>query len=154
VSIDGENDENWSAVDGRRVPPRNNRIKEIYESTIWGWVFLALASLALQATRTVSPSPIHLILLDKGELGLTLAFDIEIIVRFLAYLPNWRDFFNLGSNWLDLILAIGSSIIQIPVIHESEVYPWLTAFQLMRFYRVILEVPRMKPLLVRFILPP
>lgn len=54
-----------------------------------------------------------------------------------------------GHNLLDLALCIGTSIIQIPIIRASEVYPWFTALQLMRFYRVILVVPRMKPLLVR-----
>ena len=141
-------DEGWSIVDGRRVS-KHNRLKEIYESARWCWVALALASLVLQATRNVDVSPTHAEILDKGELGLTIAFDVEIIIRILAYLPDYRGFFLHGQNWLDLVLAIGSSIIQIPVIHDSSVYPWLTVFQLTRFYRVILEIPRMKPLLVR-----
>jgi voltage-dependent calcium channel len=135
-------------VDGRRLATRNNKFKQFYENTSWCWVFLALASLVLPATRTVDTGPTHQALLDNGELGLTLAFDIEIVARLITYLPDWRDFFRLGSNWLDLILAIGSTIIQIPDIHKSSLYPWLTIFQLARFYRVILEVPRMRPLLV------
>jgi len=111
-----------------------------------------------------------------GELVITLLFDVEILIRFLAALPDWRSFFGFsfgtrsgagyaggvgstgsiragatpgaGSNWLDLILAVGSSVIQIPVIRNSEAYPWFTIFQLARFYRVILEVPRMRPLMV------
>ena len=94
-------------------------------------------------------SPLHEEILDKGELVLTIVFDVEIFIRILAHLPDWRSFFYRGQNWLDTILAIGSSIIQIPVIKQSTVYPWLTIFQLTRFYRVILEIPRMKPLLVR-----
>jgi hypothetical protein len=152
VSIDDKNDEHWAAIDGRGVASRSNRIKELYEYSYWFWVFLALVSLVLQATRTVNSSPIHRIILDKGEFALTLAFDVEIIIRFVAYLPDWRDFFRSGNNWLDTILAIGSGVIQIPVIHHSTVYPWLTVFQLMRFYRVILEVPRMRPLLVSVLL--
>jgi hypothetical protein len=111
-------------------------------------VFLALASLVLQATRTVEMSSLHGRILDTGELAITLLFDVEIVVRILAELPDWRNFFNHGNNQLDLILAIGSTIIQIPSIHSSSVYPWLTIFQLTRFYRVIMEVPRMRPLLV------
>jgi voltage-dependent calcium channel len=83
-----------------------------------------------------------------GELAITLLFDVEIIIRALATLPDWRSFFSYGNNWLDLILAVGSSVIQIPVIRNSSVYPWFTIFQLARFYRVILVVPRMRPLLV------
>ncbi|EIW52938.1 uncharacterized protein TRAVEDRAFT_155754 [Trametes versicolor FP-101664 SS1] len=142
-----ENEEGWSMVDGRRVAGRN-RIREVYESIRWCWVFFALASLVLQATRTVDISDMHAEILDKGELALTLTFDVEIIIRVLAYLPDWRKFFYRGQNVLDLLLAIGSSIIQIPAIHRSPLYPWLTIFQLMRFYRVILEIPRMKPLLL------
>ena len=70
-----------------------------------------------------------------GELVLTLLFDVDIVWRFVGFLPNWRSFFDHGNNWLDLILAIGSTVIQIPAIRNSEVYPWLTIFQLARFYR-------------------
>lgn len=147
-----EQDEGWAVVDGRHVSTTSNGIKIFYQYTRWCWVFLALASLAVQATRTADVSEMHETILDNGELAITLAFDIEIIVRILAELPAWRGFFMHGNNWLDLILAIGSSVIQIPVIHQSAVYPWLTIFQLARFYRVILEVPRMRPLMVRVLL--
>jgi len=93
-------------------------------------------------------SDLHSQILDKSEFALTVAFDIEIILRIAAELPAWRRFFQHGNNWMDLLLAVGSSVIQIPVIHNSELYPWLTIFQLGRFYRVILEFPRMKPLMV------
>ncbi|KAG6337189.1 hypothetical protein ID866_1903 [Astraeus odoratus] len=93
-------------------------------------------------------SAMHQEILYKSELFLTMAFDIEILIRMAAELPAWRMFFKHGNNWLDLILAIGSSVIQIPAIHRSKVYPWLTIFQLGRFYRVILEFPRMKTLLL------
>ncbi|KAH9840560.1 Ion transport protein-domain-containing protein [Rhodofomes roseus] len=142
-----ENNEGWTMVDGRRVSTRN-RIKEVYESIRWCWVALALASLILQATREVSMSDTHEQILNIGELVITVAFDIEIFIRVGAYLPDWRAFFLRGQNLLDLLLAIVSTVIQIPAIHNSTVYPWFTIFQLARFYRVILEIPRMKPLLL------
>jgi hypothetical protein len=111
-------------------------------------VALALASLVLQATRDVTIGPTHQQILDIGELVITIAFDVEIAIRLVAHLPDWRGFFVQGTNYLDLILAIGSTIIQFPVVHRSPVYPWLTVFQLARFYRVILEIPRMRPLLM------
>lgn len=141
-----EQDEGWAV--GRQVS-KNNWLKIFYQYIRWCWVFLALASLVLQATRTAEVSATHQAILDTGEFAITLAFDLEIVIRFLAELPDWRAFFHHGHNWLDLILVIGSSIIQIPAIRGSEVYVWFTAFQLARFYRVILEVPRMKPLMVR-----
>ncbi|EPS97893.1 hypothetical protein FOMPIDRAFT_1127618 [Fomitopsis schrenkii] len=142
-----ENDEGWTVIDGRRVSSRNH-IKDIYESISWCWVALALASLILQATREVDMSSTHVQILNIGELVITIAFDIEIFIRVAAHLPDWRAFFYRGQNLLDLLLAVGSSIIQIPAIHDSSVYPWFTIFQLARFYRVILEIPRMKPLLL------
>lgn len=148
VNIDGEHDENFGVIDGRLIATRRNKLKEYYQLTKWFWVALALTSLTIQATRTVDPGPVHSKLLNTGELAITIAFDVEIIVRFASYLPDWRDFFREGRNLLDLVLVIGSTVIQIPPIRSSPAYPWLTIFQLLRFYRVILEVPRMKPLLV------
>ncbi|KAJ3847312.1 Ion transport protein-domain-containing protein [Lentinula lateritia] len=145
--IEDERDDGWAAID-RNKPVKKNIAKTIYDYTRWCWVLLALASLTLQATRTASVSSTHAEILSFGELGITFAFDLEIVVRMLATLPDWRSFFVRAQNWLDVILAVGSSIIQIPVIKDSTVYPWFTIFQLMRFYRVILEVPRMKPLLL------
>ncbi|KAF8840292.1 hypothetical protein BDN67DRAFT_996862 [Paxillus ammoniavirescens] len=141
-----EHEEGWSVVAGRHVG--RNSLKVLYSYIRWCWVFLALAGLVVQATATADMSSLHQDILDKSELVLTVAFDIEIIIRIAAELPAWRNFFQHGSNWADLILAVGSSVIQIPVIQSSKVYPWLTIFQLGRFYRVIMEVPRMKPLML------
>lgn len=126
-----------------------NPAKTIYEYTRYVWVLLALASLILQASRTTEAGEAHSQVLYYGELGITIAFDVEIGLRVLATLPDWRDFFRHGQNWLDTAIAVVSTIIQIPAIHNSALYPWFTIVQLMRFYRVILVVPRMKPLLVR-----
>lgn len=145
-SVD-DHDDGWAKVDGRKAAKRNV-FKWFIDNTKWIWVLLALASLTLQATRSEDVVGIHLNLLFWGELVITVLFGIEVIIRFLAALPDWRSFFSQGRNWLDLILVLGSSIIQIPSIHNSSVYPWFTIFQLARFYRVILVVPRMKPLLV------
>ena len=65
-----------------------------------------------------------------------------------AILPGQGSDVKFKPESDSLTELIGSTIIQIPAIHNSTVYPWLTIFQLMRFYRVILEIPRMKPLLV------
>ncbi|TFK38523.1 high-affinity cell membrane calcium channel [Crucibulum laeve] len=148
IPMDENEEDGWAIVDGRLASSRNNLAKVIYDHTRWCWVILALASLSLQATRTVDISETHELLLYYGELGITVAFDFEIGLRVLATLPKWRSFFQHGNNWLDTILAIGSTIIQVPVIRKSSMYPWFTIFQLARFYRVILEVPRMKPLLL------
>jgi len=135
-------------VDGRKAATRPNLARVIYAYTKWCWILLALTSVVLQATHTVNISPMHALVMFYGELAITFALDFEIGLRILATLPDWRKFFQHGNNWLDTILAIGSTVIQIPAIRHSELYPWFTIFQLARFYRVILVVPRMKPLLV------
>ncbi|KAF8956505.1 hypothetical protein BDZ97DRAFT_1851213 [Flammula alnicola] len=124
------------------------KLMTIYPHTKWVWVLLAVTSLVVQAARTAEVSPHHELLMLYAETLITLAFDFEIGLRLLASLSDWRSFFQLGNNWLDLISAIGSSVIQIPVIRQSSLYSWLTMFQLARFYRVVLVVPRMKKLLV------
>lgn len=141
-------DDDWLGENGRKAATRPNTAKVIYEYTKWCWVILALASLGLQASKTVDMSESQKLALYYGELGITIAFDIEIVLRVFATLPHWRTFFQHGNNWLDTILAIGSTIIQLPAIRHSELYPWFTIFQLARFYRVILVVPRMRPLLL------
>jgi len=149
-----DQDEAWDTHELVHLPNNQNShpdnlAKIIYSHTQWCWVLLALASLALQASRQVDTTPIHEVIMYFGELGITFAFDVEIIIRMLAELPNWRVFLMQGRNVLDLGLAIGCSVIQIPIVRKSSVYEWFTILQLARFYRVILEVPRMKPLLVR-----
>ena len=148
VPLDKDQDEGWAVVDGRKAISRPNLAKTIHDYTRWLWVLLALVSLALQASRRATVTPSHELVMFYGEIGITIAFDFEIGLRVLATLPDWRSFFQHANNWLDSILAIGSTIIQIPFIRQSSVYPWFTIFQLARFYRVILVVPRMKPLLV------
>ena len=86
--------------------------------------------------------------IDRAELGITIAFDLEMVWRFTAHLPDWRAFGREPVNWIDLVLAVACSIIQIPAIHMSSTYAWLTVFQLARWYRVIFEVPRMRPLIL------
>ncbi|KIY67001.1 hypothetical protein CYLTODRAFT_376891 [Cylindrobasidium torrendii FP15055 ss-10] len=143
-----DDQEEWQNHSDPRHRNRQNLAKTIYDYTEWCWVLLALVSLTLQATRTVEVSDTHEMIMYFGELAITIAFDAEIVLRIIASLPDWRNFFWRGRNNLDLFLVIGTSIIQIPVIKNSAVYPWMTVLQLMRFYRVILVVPRMKPLLL------
>ncbi|KAJ7078435.1 Ion transport protein-domain-containing protein [Mycena belliarum] len=159
---DVHDDDGWSLA-GRPAPQRSNLAAAIVRYTHWLFVALALASLALQATRTPNISAGQERLLFRAELVITAAFDVEILLRILAALPDWRAFLGVtavkraeraegvrgpGQNWLDLGLAVGTSVIQIPAVQRSAVYPWFTILQLMRFYRVILVVPRMKPLLL------
>lgn len=145
--VEEEPEEGWSSAAGHHLG--QNHLKLRWSRTRWFWVLLALVSLVVQATTTANMSAEHKQIIDLTESVITIAFDIEIVVRIAVELPAWRNFFLEGNNLVDLIIAIGSSVIQIPVIRNSSVYPWLTVFQLARFYRVLLVVPRMKHLVVR-----
>lgn len=71
---------------------------------------------------------------------------IEILLRFVA---DWRNFYKSKRNWVDLSLAVITAVIQLPPIHSSgQIYAWLTVFQIMRIYRVVLAVSVTRDLLV------
>lgn len=120
----------------------------MYDRTRLVWVALALVSLAVQASRRFDMTPSQLSLLTSLELYFTIGFDVEILIRIFASLPNWRTLGSRRQDLADITLAVVTTIIQIPVIQASEAYPWLTIFQIARFYRVILAIPRMRRLLV------
>ncbi|OCF43572.1 high-affinity cell membrane calcium channel [Kwoniella heveanensis CBS 569] len=138
-------DPQWAAEKKQRKV--TNWFLRLYEKTELFWVLLIVADLVAQGTKTAESSQDMLQLLKNIEIAFTLAFDLEMIIRVIGYFPDWRSFFSSGRNSFDLFLAITCSIIQIPAISSGGVYPWLTVFQLLRWYRVILAFPRMKPLL-------
>ncbi|KIJ40348.1 hypothetical protein M422DRAFT_256903 [Sphaerobolus stellatus SS14] len=142
-----EDREGWTISDNK-LSLRDNWMRDAYQLTRLVWPILAVISLGLAASKTAKTTESVARMLDNAELGITIAFDLEIIWRFLAHFPDWRSFGGGVANWADLIIAVGCSIIQIPPIHDSRAYPWLTVFQLFRWYRVILQVPRMRPLIL------
>lgn len=83
----------------------------------------------------------------SSELGVTIALDCEIILRFVA---DWRHFHKSKRNLVDLGLAIITTVVQIPVIkHSGQPYAWLTVFQIIRIYRVVFAVEMTRTLIVR-----
>lgn len=123
-------------------------VREAYRRTRYLWIAVIVTDIALQASKRNDTPAAQLNLLNNLELYLTLALDAEIAIRAFACLPDWRLLFSEGKNVADITLAIMTSLIQIPIIHNSGAYPWLTFFQIARFYRVVLAIPRMRRLLV------
>lgn len=131
------------------------RVANVYKK-IWGWtkyfwLLAIITDLGLQGSQASYHTPEEERQGYLAELALTVLFDVEILLRFIAFVldRDWRGFFASRRNLVDLFLAVITSIIQIPAIHSSSAYPWLTFFQLARFYRVIAAVPRMQALLIR-----
>lgn len=82
------------------------------------------------------------------ELWFTLAFAVDIIIRLLVCLPNPSDFLKSRKNMVDLFLVVTTLIIQIPPIRRSHVYMYLTVFQVLRIYRPIIYIERLRSLIV------
>ena len=68
----------------------------------------------------------------------------------IRLVADWRNFARHPCNWVDLSIAIITAIIQAPPIHNSgQPYAWLTFFQIIRIYRVVMAVPLTRDLIVR-----
>jgi len=86
--------------------------------------------------------------IDGSEKAVTFLLLLEIIIRFLV---DWRDFFHHKHNNVDLALAVITTILQIPAIHDSgQIYVWLSVFQIMRIYRVVMAISLTRDLIVSF----
>ncbi|GAB7363878.1 hypothetical protein MBLNU230_g4441t1 [Neophaeotheca triangularis] len=117
---------------------RVSGLKKLYLRSKWLWITIIVYGLLVQCMRNATMSDRTADFIDISELIVTLLLLIEICIRFAA---DWRDFPRHRRNWVDLGLAIITTIIQIPVIRNSgRVYSWLTFFQIVRVYRVVLAV--------------
>lgn len=84
--------------------------------------------------------------IDTAEVVVTLALDVEIVIRIVA---DFRIFHRKLPNLVDLALAVITSIILIPPIRNSgQPYAWLTVFQIVRSYRVVLAIPITRKLIL------
>ena len=126
-------------------------LKRVYMKTNWIWIIVIIFSLAIQAFRTDTMGSFTRDVIVTSELVVTLVLLFEIIFRFVS---DWRDFPFHVSNWFDLFLAIVTTVIQIPVIRNSGTpYAWLTIFQILRIYRVVLAVPLTRDLIMLVLRP-
>lgn len=124
-------------------------LQKIYNKTKLFWVLAIAADLLAQASKTASMSPQRRGTIDNIELIITLMLDIEIAIRIVA---DFRHFHRHKRNLVDLALAVITSVILLPPIHNSaDVYAWLTVFQILRVYRIVLAVP-MTAKLIRLVL--
>lgn len=64
--------------------------------------------------------------------------DCEIALRFTCKAKGTR---YRPSDWVDLMLAVITTVIQIPAIYDhGKLYSWLSVFQVVRIYRVALSL--------------
>lgn len=118
---------------------KDSKMKKLFNRTYWFWIIVITYGLVCQGFRSSSMSPSRIYFIDLSETVVTLILLVEIVIRFVV---DWRYFFQENKNWFDLGLAIITSIILIPPIRNSgQAYAWLTVFQILRIYRVIIAVP-------------
>ncbi|KER00875.1 hypothetical protein AUEXF2481DRAFT_45612 [Aureobasidium subglaciale EXF-2481] len=125
---------------------KTSTLKHFVGNTRWIWIAVITYGLIVQCLRSAYMSPSRDAFLNSSEIGVTIALDIEIILRFIA---DWRKFHKSKRNLVDLALAVITTVIQIPVIkHSGQPYAWLTFFQIIRIYRVVLAVEMTRTLIL------
>lgn len=128
-----------------QAPRRQSVLQRITNKISWFWVLMITYGLFCQALRSASMSSDRERFIDASEIVVTSFLDVEIVLRFLA---NFRRFHRNPRNLVDLGLAVITTVILIPPIRNSgQVYNWLTIFQIVRAYRVVLAIPMTKRLI-------
>ncbi|KAK3110601.1 calcium channel protein, partial [Teratosphaeriaceae sp. CCFEE 6253] len=121
-----------------RPKRKSHGLKRVYERSHWLWILIIVYGLVVQCLHTAYIGPFRAEFIKASELVVTLVLLFEIVLRFAS---DWRDFPCHHRNWVDLVLAIVTTVIQIPAIRDSgQPYAWLTVFQIVRIYRVVLAV--------------
>ncbi|KAL2020188.1 hypothetical protein VTK56DRAFT_8712 [Thermocarpiscus australiensis] len=129
-----------------QVPPRKPKLQRLYHKTSWFWVVVITYGLFCQALRSATMSSRRESFINASEVMVTVFLDIEIALRILA---DFRNFHRSYRNVFDLGLAVVTTVILFPPIRNSgQPYNWLTIFQIVRVYRVVLAVPMTRKLIL------
>jgi len=123
-------------------------LKRFYDKTTWLWILVIAFGLVAQMMRSSGMSAFRRKFIERTETIITLILLFEILLRLVV---DWRHFFSGKRNLTDLAIAIITTVIQIPIIkeaHGGKAYAWLTIFQIIRVYRVVLAIPMTRDLIV------
>lgn len=124
---------------------RVSALQRMYNKTQWFWVVCIAFDLLCQSVRSSRMKQDRATFIHNSEIIVTILLDIEIIIRLAA---NFRRFHRNPRNLVDFTLAVITSIILIPPIYNSgQPYAWLSVFQILRAYRVVLAVPMTRKLI-------
>lgn len=127
---------------------RVNSLKRLYDKTSSIWIVVIAYGLVCQMMRSADMSDFRRTFIDRSETAVTLVLLFEIIIRLIV---DWRHFFRNKQNITDLVIAIITTVIQLPAVKDAyngKAYAWLTIFQIIRVYRVVLAVPMTRDLIV------
>lgn len=124
---------------------RPSMLQRVYDKISWLWVVAITYDIFVQLFRTADMPTSREAFIFNSEIVVTALLDIEIVIRILA---NPRRFHRKFRNLFDLGLAVATTIILLPPIHNSgQVYNWLTVFQILRVYRLVLAIPMTRNLI-------
>lgn len=127
-------------------PTRASKLKVMFAKTKYFWVFIIAFDLVTMCLRSSAMSHLRETFIMNTETVVTFLLLLEILIRFAC---DWRHFHRSYQNLTDLLLAIVTTVMQIPVIRNSgEPYAWLSIFQIARIYRVVLAVPVTRELIM------
>ncbi|EMD91655.1 hypothetical protein COCC4DRAFT_188092 [Bipolaris maydis ATCC 48331] len=135
-------------TDDSNEKQRVSSLKRFYDKTRFFWVAVIAFGLVAQMMRSAYMSNFRRSFIDTVELIVTLVLVLEILIRLIV---DWRNFFRSKRNIVDLTIAIITAIIQLPAIksaHNGKTYAWLTVFQIIRVYRVVLAIPVTRDLIM------
>ncbi|KAI0815719.1 Ion transport protein-domain-containing protein [Xylaria sp. FL0064] len=126
----------------QRVP----RLQRLYDKTSLFWVFVIAFGAFAQGWLSSDMTPGRKNFVDISVYLVAGLLDVEIAVRIVA---NWRYFHRSKRNLVDLFLAVANTVILLPPIRNSgQTYAWLTIFQILRVYRVVLAIPITRDLIL------
>jgi voltage-dependent calcium channel len=118
--------------------PKVTPLKRIYDKTRYFWLLVIAVDLVVQAMRSSTMSRTREDIIMNTCTVTTFLLAFEIIIRFAA---DWRHFHKSKQNCFDLFLVVVTMVMQIPPIRSSgEAYAWLTIFQIIRIYRLVMAV--------------
>ncbi|KXJ91978.1 ion transporter [Microdochium bolleyi] len=118
---------------------RLSAIERLYEKTAKIWIIIIAIDLLAQASRTADMTSSRALAINTIGIVVTLLLDIEIAIRVAA---GWRHFHRSKRNLFDLLLAVVTTILLLPPIRNSGApYAWLTVFQILRIYRIVMAIP-------------
>lgn len=102
---------------------------------------LIAVDLTLQSTINVESSKNHDYVVRTFELFTTCLLAIEIVSRFILYLPRVKLFISSPMNCIDTTLAVATVLILLPSVQSQPIlYGWLSIFQILRFYRITVAI--------------
>ncbi|KAK9478046.1 Ion transport protein-domain-containing protein [Lipomyces japonicus] len=135
----GKNETDQTEINS--IPVVYTKYRRIYLSVEPVFILLVFIDFVVQCFKTNTMSDRKSQVLFIIEIITSLLLLFEIFFRFTSYIPRWRFFFLRPENYIDFTLAVITCIILLPAVHDSRIaYPWLTVFQVIRIYRVVVAV--------------